>query len=439
MAGRGGIVTGHSHSRRPQDADVIVVGAGIAGLTAAAQLTETGISVLVVEASTRIGGRAGTEEVSGFIVDRGFHLVSTLEHGDNHKLDLGCFAPGVELRLDGKHLRFGDLRPGRPGDRGTLRTPLGSPADRVRQAAWLNGVGAASPQALLAGPERSTAELIAELGLSRRVVEGFLGPYLAAFTGESDFSLSARAAELSLRQLVGGRWCLPAEGIAALPRQLADLLPDGALRLATEVLAVQANGVVTADEVLRSAAVVVATDPATAVELLPGLHEPQLRAVTTLHHVAELARPGSPAREPAVLVDCDPHSPISRTAAVSQAAPARSPDHRTLISTNVLGHLGTRPAELEAQVRARLGELYSADSSGWECLAVQHFPHAAPAMTAPHNFRRPVRLLHGLYVCGDHRGAAGIDGAIESGRRAARSVLADLGIGFRARLETVTA
>src|SRR5260221_6561814 len=135
--GRGGIVTGHSHSRRPPDADVIVVGAGIAGLTAAAQLTEGGLDVLVVEASDRVGGRAGTEEVSGFTIDRGFHVVSTAEHGENTKLDLGFFAPGVDIRLDGKHIRFGNLDPGRPADRSTLRAPLGSPADRARLAAWL--------------------------------------------------------------------------------------------------------------------------------------------------------------------------------------------------------------------------------------------------------------------------------------------------------------
>jgi phytoene dehydrogenase-like protein len=424
-------VTGHSHSRRPQDADVIVVGAGIAGLTAAAQLTESGMTVLVVEASDRVGGRAGTEEVSGFVIDRGFHLVSTAEHGDNHKLDLGCFAPGVDVRLDGRHVRFGNVSPGRPGERPTLRAPLGSPADRARQAAWLLRLAGSSSNGLLAGPERSTADLTTELGFSKRVIEGFLGPYLAAFTGESDFSLSARATELALRQLVRGRWCLPADGIAAIPRQLADILPNGALRLETEVLVVHANGVVTSDQVLRSAAVVVATDPARAVELLPGLHRPQLRAVTTFHHVAELTRPSSPHWEPSVLIDADPESPVARTAAVSQAVPARSPDHRVLISTNVLGHIGTRTADLEALVRARLGELYSADSARWECIAAHHFPHAVPAMTAPHNFRRPVRLIHGLYVCGDHRGLTGIDGAIESGRRAARSVLADLGVTFR--------
>ncbi|MFD0637490.1 FAD-dependent oxidoreductase [Catenulispora yoronensis] len=349
----------------------------------------------------------------------------------------------MDLQLDGKRIRYGDRAGGAVGAAGlagvpdghggpALRTPLGSPAERRRQSGWLLKVAATRTDAILAAPERSAADLVAELGLSRRVVDGFLRPYLEAFTAEADprLSVSGRAVELALRQLVRGRWCLPSAGIAAIPQRLAEQLPPGAVRLETEVLVVHANGVVTADEVLRSSAVVVATDPATAVELLPGLHEPQLRSVTTFHHAAVL----QPARgEPAVLVDADPHSPVSRTAPVSHAVPARSPDHRTLVSTNVVGHTGTRTSELEAAVRARLAELYPAEDDRWECVAVHHFPHAAPAMTAPHNFRRPVRLIHGLYVCGDHRGTAGIDGALESGRRAARSVMADLGVTFRTK------
>ncbi|NUR62560.1 MAG: FAD-dependent oxidoreductase [Catenulispora sp.] len=455
----------HRHHR---DADVIVVGAGVAGLQAAAWLHEAGLDVLVVEASDRVGGRAGTERVSGFVVDRGFHLVSTAEHGENAKLELGCFAAGVDLQLDGKRIRYGDrvaeggagglgglggaggagragqsmweareARDGRDGDGGpagrggpVLRTPLGSPAERRRQSGWLLKTAAMRTDAILAAAERPAADLVAELGLSRRVVEGFLRPYLEAFAAEADprLSISGRAVELALRQLVKGRWCLPAAGIAAIPARLADQLPPGAVRLETEVLVVHANGVVTAEEVLRSSAVVVATDPATAVELLPGLHEPQLRAVTTFHHAAVLAPPRG---EPAVLVDADPYSPVSRTAPVSHAAPGRSPDHRTLVGTNVVGHTGTRTSELEAAVRARLSELYHAEDDRWECVAVHHFPHATPAMTSPHNFRRPVRLIHGLYVCGDHRGTAGIDGALESGRRAARAVMGDLGVGFQ--------
>jgi phytoene dehydrogenase-like protein len=425
-------VTAQSPSHRHQDADVIVVGAGVAGLQTAGRLHEAGLDVLVVEASDRVGGRAGTERVSGFVVDKGFHLVNSAEHGENTKLELGFFAPGVDLQLDGKRIRYGDRVNGDSGlGTGTvLRTPLGSPAERRRQTGWLMRLALSRPENILASPERAAADLVADVGLSRRVVDGFLRPFLEAFAAEPDPELpvSGRAVELALRQLVRGRWCLPARGISAIPQRLAEQLPPGAVRLETEVLVVHANGVVTADEVLRSSAVVVATDPATAVELLPGLHEPQLRSVTTFHHAATLPPPRS---EPAVLVDADPHSPVARTAPVSQAVPSRSPDHRTLVSTNVVGHGGTRTSELESAVRARLGELYPAEDDRWECVAVHHFPHAAPAMTSPHNFRRPVRLIHGLYVCGDHRGTAGIDGALESGRRAARSVLADFGVSFR--------
>jgi len=433
-------VTVQSPSHRHRlDADVIVVGAGVAGLRAAGRLHEAGLDVLVVEASDRLGGRAGTERVSGFLVDKGFHLVNSAEYGENAKLELGCFAPGVDLQLDGKRIRYGGLA-GAEGGLGAgtvLRTPLGSPAERRRQSGWLLRVALSRPESILDAPERSAADLVAEVGLSRRVVDGFLRPYLEAFAAEPDPGLpvSGRAMELALRQLVRGRWCLPANGIAAIPQRLAEQLPPGAVRLETEVLMVYANGVVTTDEVLRSSAVVVAADPATAVELLPGLHEPHMRSVTTFHHVTTLP---SQRAEPAVLVDADPRSPVARTAAVSQAAPNRSPDGRTLISTNVVGHAGTRTSDLEAAVRARLGELYPGADDRWECVAVHHFPHAVPAMTSPHNFRRPVRLLHGLYVCGDHRGAAGIDGAMESGQRAARSVLTDLGVSFRAG-ELITA
>ncbi|WP_194898767.1 NAD(P)/FAD-dependent oxidoreductase [Catenulispora pinisilvae] len=447
-------MTGQSPSHRHRlDADVIVVGAGVAGLQAAGRLHEAGLDVLVVEASDRVGGRAGSERVSGFLIDKGFQLVNSADHGEQQKLELGCFAPGVDLQLDGKRIRYGDRVAGDRADRaagdqgchdmvlnsnadlglGTttiLRTPLGSPAERRRQSGWLLRVALSRPETILDAPERTAAALIADLGLSPRVVDGFVRPYLEAFAAESDpaLSISGRAMELTLRQLVRGRWCIPTLGIAAIPQRLAEELPPGAIRLETEVLMVHANGVATADEVLRSSAVVVATDPATAVELLPGLHEPQLRSVTAFHHVTALPAPRA---EPAVLVDADPHSPVARTAAISHAVPSRSPDGRTLISTNVVGHAGTRTSELESAVRARLAELYPGADSRWECVAVHHFPHAVPAMTSPHNFRRPVRLIHGLYVCGDHRGTAGLDGALESGRRAARSVSADLGVSFR--------
>jgi predicted NAD/FAD-dependent oxidoreductase len=42
----------------------------------------------------------------------------------------------------------------------------------------------------------------------------------------------------------------------------------------------------------------------------------------------------------------------------------------------------------------------------------------------PTDLSRPVDLGDGLYVCGDHRATATLDGALVSGRRAAEAILA---------------
>ncbi|HEY3483498.1 MAG TPA: FAD-dependent oxidoreductase, partial [Streptomyces sp.] len=76
--------------------------------------------------------------------------------------------------------------------------------------------------------------------------------------------------------------------------------------------------------------------------------------------------------------------------------------------------------------RAHLAELYDTPTEQWELLALHTDPHAVPAMPAPHDLRRPVRLLSGLYVCGDHRATSSVQGALLSGRRAATAAVRDL-------------
>jgi predicted NAD/FAD-dependent oxidoreductase len=64
----------------------------------------------------------------------------------------------------------------------------------------------------------------------------------------------------------------------------------------------------------------------------------------------------------------------------------------------------------------------------WETLDIRHVEHAVVTMQSPHNFARPVRLIKGLYVCGDHRDLPNVEGALHSGRRAADAVLEDLDV-----------
>ncbi|CAM5548858.1 Oxidoreductase OS=Streptomyces glaucescens OX=1907 GN=SGLAU_10005 PE=4 SV=1 [Streptomyces glaucescens] len=89
--------------------------------------------------------------------------------------------------------------------------------------------------------------------------------------------------------------------------------------------------------------------------------------------------------------------------------------------------LGPPPSDIDTAVRTHLSRLYGTSTTRWETLAVHHTPEAVPAMRPPHDLRRPVRLLAGLYVCGDHRDSSTVQGALHSGHRAAAAILTDLG------------
>jgi len=69
--------------------DVLIVGAGLAGLGCARRLAEAGVSCQIVEASDGIGGRVRTDQVDGFLLDRGFQVLLSAYPEAKRVLDYG--------------------------------------------------------------------------------------------------------------------------------------------------------------------------------------------------------------------------------------------------------------------------------------------------------------------------------------------------------------
>ena len=90
------------------------------------------------------------------------------------------------------------------------------------------------------------------------------------------------------------------------------------------------------------------------------------------------------------------------------------------------GRLAARSGDAgEPAVRAHLARLYGVDTARWEHVARYDVSAALPDQRPPMGrLEKPVRLGDGLFVCGDHRDTASIQGALVSGQRAARAVLA---------------
>ena len=414
-------------------ADVIIIGAGTAGLSAAHQLNRAGVSVSVLEAAPCVGGRMVTHDVDGFRLD---HLGPLLSSGRSEPdltpgLDgpaLKDFAPGLLVHSDGRRYRTGTIR----SARGALRAvrarssapypPLGGAIDQARLGAALGRLAATPESRLLARPERTALAALSARGLPSRTVNGFLRPLLSALLSDPELTTSSRVADLALRDYARGGLCVPAGGSAALPELLAAALPPDTIRTGVHVTAADITAVRTKEHgELRCRSLLLATGAGAAAELLPGLRMPSFHPVTVLHHTA----PAPPPTGTSLLLDADRSGPVAHTAVMSEVDPSRAPQGRTLITSTVLG---TPPPDLDRTVRAHLAALYGTPTDDWELLAAHHDPEAVPAMPAPHDPHRPVRILAGLYVCGDHRDTSTVRGALRSGRRAASAILADLGV-----------
>jgi hypothetical protein len=281
------------------------------------------------------------------------------------------------------------------------------------------------------GPDQSTLATLAGARIPAELIEGMFRPFLAGVFLEDQLETSGRFFHLVWRSMLRGTLCLPRRGIQAVPEQLAAALPPGTVRLETPVRALTGTGVLLAGGgELAADAVVVATGPGAAEVLLPGLPVPQTRTVTTVYHAA----PASPLAEPTLLVDTERE--ILNTCVLSEVSAGYATGGRALISSSVLGGGG---ADRESAVRARLAELYRTDTAGWEHVGSYTIEEALPAMPAPLRLSQPSRVavlagtgLAGTgpegprrYVCGDYRATGSVQGALASGARAAREVLAD--------------
>jgi phytoene dehydrogenase-like protein len=457
-------------------ADVVIVGAGVAGLSAAHRLTSAGVTTAVLEAAPWVGGRMSTEKVDGFRLDRIGQLLSTaypdlrLSPGLDG-LGLRPFAPGVLLHSDGRHHRagaaagtggargalhvvralastprssaapkgrslsrqtagageWGDTEPsGGPRVRGVPRSgagargvpwpgavtrirgaarpvgtpgalrgaprataPLGTAVDQARLGPALSRIANAPVERLLARAELPAGQALAASGVPGRTIEGFLRPLLAALLCDPELTTSSRSARSA--------------------------------HTGVRVTSVSTTSVTTAEHgEIRCRAVLLATDARAAAGLLPGLRVPDFHPVTVVHHTTD----EPPATGAALLLDSDRGGPVAHTSVISRVDPSRAPAGRALVTSTVLG---TPPADLDTAVRTHLARLYGTSTRRWETLAVHHTREAVPAMRPPHDLRRPVRLLAGLYVCGDHRDTSTVQGALHSAHRAAAAILADLG------------
>ncbi|QDU73711.1 Protoporphyrinogen oxidase [Bremerella volcania] len=409
--------------------DVIIVGAGIAGLSCAEELRSQGLELLVLESSNSPGGRIATDEYEGFLLDRGFQVFLTAYPEAKRllnyaELKLKRFAPGALIWHDRKFHRFSD--PWRkPGDLlATALSPVASTLDKVRIARFRRDTTTGDVARLYERPEMTTIEMLQQRGFSPVVIERFFRPFLGGIFLEQELNTSRRLCEFVFRMFSTGDAALPADGMQAIPMQLASRQPAGVLRLNSPVNEVR-EGVVqlSSGQQLTAKQIVVATDKPTAERLTGTSSNSEANRVVCMYFAAD--KP--PIEEPILMLNGEGQGVVNNVCVPSQVASNYAPAGQSLISVTVLPESEQEPRV--DVVLSQLREWFGSPVNSWRHLKTYSIRYALPRQFSPalEPVEKSPRLTTGIYCCGDYCDTASINGAMAAGRRAAAAVIEDLG------------
>ena len=315
------------------DLDVVIVGAGLAGLSCAKHLQRAGKKVAIYEASDGVGGRVRTDELDGYLLDRGFQVLLTAypeieTEVDLAALDMKYFSPGALVRVGKKNHVVGDPLREPTTLFSTTFAPIGNVFDKARIAALRWKLMRGPARRLLQGEDMSTAKALREQGFSQRMVSTFFTPLVGGIQLDPDLSTSRRMFDIIFRTLSAGETGVPARGIGELSNYLAAQLLNDTVHLHSPVSEVTSTYVTLhSGEKIHARCVVVATEGPAASALL-NIPPVASRSVSCVYFSADAA----PTQEKLIALDGSHSGPVLNMAVMSNISPHYAPQGKHLIA-----------------------------------------------------------------------------------------------------------
>lgn len=417
--------------------DVLIIGGGIAGLTAAKNLHKRGLSVKIIEATDRIGGRVKTDIVKGFRLDRGFQVLLTAypeaQKALNYsKLQLRTIDAGALLHTDKGVFEFADPFRNPSKTFSTLANPIGTWADKLRMLLVKTEINGKDLHEIFTQPETTTYQALREnYNFKSSLIEQFLNPFLAGIFLEKDLNTSNRMFDFVFQMFSNGNGAVPALGMEEIPRQLASSLPNDAIITNEKVVSINKNKATTeSGNEFEAKAILIATENNSLDDELSQSYrgtknqsENNTRGTTNLYFSMDK----SIVKRPILCLNSLENRLVNNFVVMSDISSDYAPIDKSLLSVSIVTDDENKDfteEELIEKTRRELSFWYGTHAYEWDFLKSYSIAHALPNQNSVKHTpsMEDLKIHDGLYRCGDYLLNGSLNAAMRSGRLVARLI-----------------
>jgi protoporphyrinogen oxidase len=411
---------------------IAIIGGGLTGISAAKLFTENKIDFSLFEASDALGGRVRSDNIDGFIIDRGFQIILDSYQNLKSLININdlepCYFESGAMIGSIKNILANPIK----NPKYILNNFLSSSATLLDKITLLRlitnsffseNIGKNSDQR----KEISAQKFLNSYGFSDKFLNDFFVPFFGGVFLDWNLSVSSRLFEFTFRNFLFGNAFLPKNGMQALPQLISKNVDLNNIFLKTKIISIEKNNnkycvIDSSNNSCEFDFVIIATEHSSSIELIKNyainstvemLSNLKTLSTTCLHYKTKT----SPYNEPLLYLNQNKEQLFAHLTPITNINPNYSTSKDCLVSVTVKNSDEYALDQLDSILRSELKNHFGEQINGWDLIDIKKVNYALPYMTKSNlsPWSRTKEVYEKIYIGGDYTETPSIDGAIKAG------------------------